>query len=162
MFSGLNIWLLTKQLECSSLGKAISLPISMSCLQFSIWCWSLMSFSHSTRMSIDVILFQVMVRQLCWWDFLGVAFDISRRHVSTANFLFLCLLQSSYPIFRSDSWASGTGTALSVYWAQKRWNHHLCFIGESIQDYRVANVQGPIAEMREMGRHLTIRVTLSG
>lgn len=40
-----------------------------------------------------------------WWDFMGVAFDFTRRHSLIADFL---ILQSFCPMFHNVSWALGT------------------------------------------------------
>lgn len=60
-------------------------------------------------MLMGVILIQVIVRQSCWWDFMGIASDIYRRHNLAANSLFLWLLPSSCPFFHKDPWVLDRG-----------------------------------------------------
>lgn len=71
---------LANHLVCSSLGKAVSFPtVSLSsiilCVDLRPPGLSPMHFGTST----DTVFVQVMFRQSCWWDFLGVASHITRR-----------------------------------------------------------------------------------
>lgn len=43
------------------------------------------------------VLVQILLRQSCWWAFMGVASDIPRRHSLTANSWIFWLLQSFCP-----------------------------------------------------------------
>lgn len=42
-----------------------------------------------------IVLLQLLCRQSWWWDFIGVAADITRRHILTASPLVLWLFPSS-------------------------------------------------------------------
>ena len=55
-------------------------------------------------MLMGVILIQVIVKQLCWWDFMDIASDIYRRYNLAAKSLFLWHLPSFCPFFHNDPW----------------------------------------------------------
>lgn len=60
-----------------------------------------------------VVLVLLLFRQACWWDFMGVTLDITRRHGLTADFL-IWLLHSFYS-FQNVPQAIGTGVCRYVH-----------------------------------------------
>lgn len=79
-------------------------------------------------MSVVVILFQVMFRRSCTWEFMSVICNISRRHTLTANFSFLWLLRSYPP----PQWSLRLGSCemcckckCKSYW---NWAMQLCVL----------------------------------
>lgn len=120
---------LVKQLVCSCWGKSIFLTPNIPCLPVVLHVgrrpYGL--FPTHFGMSVGVILVQLMlIMQLCWWDFMGVASHITRRHSITADFLILalpgflthlvhCFLSLKYGSCFIDLWV-GAGLHYSVFW----------------------------------------------
>lgn len=79
--------------------QSVALPGEhcLSCSQLPIvFCLGLrpcgLSLFHIT-MPVGVIAVLVIFKQPCWWNFMALDSDISRRHSLTANFLILLFLQ---------------------------------------------------------------------
>lgn len=66
-------------------------------------------FPFCMSSSVDTIFVQVIFRQPCWGDFMGVASDTSKRDNLTADFFFLWLLQSCFSVFWNAPWTLGVG-----------------------------------------------------
>lgn len=86
---------LENQLACSSLGKATCRTPSFPPLPLVLWRVETSGLSPvQFGVFTGVLLVQLMFRESCWWDFMGMASDVSGRHSLTAKFsLILWLLQ---------------------------------------------------------------------
>lgn len=91
-------------LLCSLVGGVFLLPKLERVLLLSLFSSCLPPVQ--VRASILVILVQFMFRKPHWWDFTGVAFNISRRRHLTTNSLSLSLLSCSAPSLTKvpESW----------------------------------------------------------
>lgn len=99
MFSGLTIWHWNGW--CALLWERL-----LSRFEFWTFACPLVSSLYISMPNV-VNLIQVMFRKPCWWDFLCVSSDISKRYNLTSKFLFLWLLQCFYSLFHYDPWPSG-------------------------------------------------------
>ena len=68
------------QLVYSFLGKIVSPALSISYLPIAHCLMFRPVGSIPIRMSIAVVFIQFTFRQSCWWEFMGVASDVSRIH----------------------------------------------------------------------------------
>jgi hypothetical protein len=92
----------------SFLGKAISMALSLSCLTCFPQGWILVGFLHLLCLVCCCSPVQLTLRWWCWWDFMSVASDITRKQSLTAKLLVFWLLQSSHWLL-SCYWALGVG-----------------------------------------------------
>jgi hypothetical protein len=93
---------LGNQLVCSlpwggpplSLSQISSMACSSACRVETLWALPCVTW--------HVILVQLTFGQSCWWDFTGVASDVTRGRNLTANSL---ILHSFHPLFHNVPWA---------------------------------------------------------
>lgn len=111
IFSGLTIWYWTTNYWSFPWG-GLPLPLTpfLSYCWFSVQGWGLMGFSPiHVAMFIGIFTVQLMSGWLRWWDFTGIASDITGRHNFTENFLVLC------PFFQCVPWALGEGMFVNCF-----------------------------------------------
>lgn len=105
-----------KTLLVSFLGK-LFLPLSIPYL-FTVLCVGLGPHTHSPiRVSvfIGIVHVQPVLRQSCWWKYMGVASNIPRRDNLTTNSLFLWLLES-FLLLCNDPWVLDARVVLEMLW----------------------------------------------
>lgn len=106
---------LNNQLVCSSLGKSPHSPA------FLVVCISLCRVEALWSLPVCIGMYvivhiQLMDRQLCWWDFYGRIFNITRIHSLTAAPWFLMPTSFSTPLLKCF-WALGTGVfCRQIHW----------------------------------------------
>ena len=63
-----------------------------------------------------VVIVQLMFRQPCWWDFMGIIYDIIRRHILIGNSMIFWPLQFFHLLFHNDSWTSVAEVVMQIFW----------------------------------------------
>lgn len=94
----------------------------MCSFKATLWYWISSQCALPWRRLI--VLLQLMCRQSWWWDFMGVAADITRRHILTEKPLVLWLYQSFHSLFENVPWALGVGVFCKHI--HQHWVPHLC------------------------------------
>lgn len=127
---------LDSELVCSFLGRTISPASSFTQLPI-VLCLGLMphgSFPMQIAMLIGILFAQLMFGWSCWWDFIGIASTVNRRHNFMANFLILWLLQSFHSFFYTVPWAWTTSSICCMlfcwslaFWFGKPVDQRACF-----------------------------------
>lgn len=91
----------TRQLMCPFWGRPpLPLPAFLSCLQFFVYGWGLMSFPICPPVSSLFSSWLAVILS----HFMGIASHITRRYYFIENSLILWLLQSFHPLFHNVFW----------------------------------------------------------
>lgn len=126
MFSGLTIWSWINTWHALLWGDTSHAPrfpqvLVVLCKVEASWAFFPVHFGMSI-----FILIQLMFRQSCWWGFMSVTSDITRRQNFTTNSLIHWLLKSFCTLFHNVPWALDEGVFYRcVHWD---WAVQLCIL----------------------------------
>lgn len=116
--------------KSSSLHEELQTSIAPSCSQLCVVLRVLMIcglFSVEFDMFLGIILIYLMLGQSAWYEFIGVASSVTRRHSLTTMLSILWLLQIFCSLFHSIPWGLHTGVFhRCIYWY---WDQQLAFVG---------------------------------